>query len=261
MTLHKTEIFLLLIPLFLGQEVILKAQQTNLQFLPANSPSFSTETTRDISMSYSGINAPGMRLGGLDLSLSFSKRKMHSASGGSIGTTLFGVVGPGKTKAGATEKDIVGTSLHLRPEFHSFRGKHLSLYVSIPFSAANFDIGTNKKNTASFYNFMSGLQTGAALRADTGSLVLGLCSGFGLMTGYKEIYEGGVYLSNLHSGWISPFVIWEAGFDILEVKKEIKLSLFYQHFFDSPSNGAVNSLNAQFTIGWNGLGQKLRKKT
>lgn len=231
------------------------AQQSNLQVLAPPSIAVSDSRTRDISCGYSSVSGDRVNVGALDINTVFGQRESSSTYRSfSAGTALVGGVGPERLFLGQASKDINGVTIHMSGSKHYFYGEgdypRRMLLVSIPASFGKFTIGNNNKEEIQVYNFLAGLQGGAALNIRAGNFLATPSAVFGVMGGYRERYDGGVYYSNLNSGGVRPFGVFTLGADLAYIPGHARLSAAYQRTLSSGRDRAMDSVMFQLIIGW-----------
>lgn len=241
---------------------VLHAQQTNVQVLVPPLLDASRPNARDISGGYVAMHGENVDINGIDLNTLFGGRTSSSTySSFTAGAALLGTVGEGEMSLGAVKKDFSGVTLHMSGTKYYFEGERSSprwvLFGGIPVSVGSFGIGKDKnKDEVTVYNFIAGIQGGAALNVKTGGLVTTPYAMISLLGGYREKYKGGTYWDNLDSGGIGPFAVLTLGADLAYLPKQFKLSAIYQRTFKSDNNAAMDSLMFQFTLGWDVWGSK-----
>ncbi|PKM99023.1 MAG: hypothetical protein CVU79_00455 [Elusimicrobia bacterium HGW-Elusimicrobia-3] len=237
------------------------AQQNNLHVLPPPSVDFSRERTRDISAGYASVGGARINAGCLDVNLTFGSRTSSSTyRSTSFGTALIGGVGPERVYLDQVKKDINGVTIHASGNKHYLFGRgeypRWALLTSIPLSFGSFTIGNNNKEETAVYNFLTGLQGGAALNYKAGDYMLTPSLAAGLLGGYREKYKGGVYLKNLRSGVVKPFLVLTLGAELHYLPRQFKAAAAWQRAFSSGEDRATDSLMLQFSFGWDFWGRR-----
>lgn len=237
------------------------AQQNNLHVLPPPSVDFYRGKTRDISVGYSSVGGDRINAGCLDVSVTFGSRTSSSTYHSvNMGTALIGGVGPERVYLGEAKKDINGVTIHASGNEHYLFGAgeypRWALLTSIPFSFGSFTIGNNNKEESVGYNFLAGLQGGAALNYKAGDYLLTPSVAAALLSGYREKYKGGVYLANLNSGILKPFLVLTLGAEVNCLPRQFKASAAWQKSLSSGEDRATDALLVQFAFGWDYWGRK-----
>lgn len=240
------------------------SQQSNLQVLVPPSLDLSSARTRDFALGYSSVGGARVNAGCLDVTLTFAARVSSSVySGGNLGTALVGGLGPDRLYLGQTKKDISGVTMHATAFRYRMYGGGDSprrmLIASVPLSFGSFTIGNNNKEETTVYNLLAGLQGGGALNYRPGRFMLTPAVLGAVMGGYKERYNGGVYYSNLNSGWVKPFFVTTVSADLLYMPKNLRLSAAWQHTFSSGEDRATDAAMVQLAFGWETWGRKKAK--
>lgn len=237
------------------------AQQNNLHVLPPPSVDFYRGNTRDISAGYASVGGDRINAGCLDVSVTFGSRASSSTyRSASFGTALIGGLGPERIYFDQVKKDINGVTIHASGSKHYFFGgedyPRWALLASIPFSFGSFTIGNNNKEETAVYNFLTGLQGGAALNYKAGGYVFTPSVMAGLLGGYMEKYKGGVYLANLRSGIVKPFLTLTLGAELNYLPRQFKAAAAWQRSFSSGEDRAADSLMLRVSFGWDSWGRK-----
>lgn len=237
------------------------AQQNNLHLLPPPSVDFSREKTRDISAGYASVGGSRINAGCLDVSVTYGARNSSATyNSASFGTALIGGVGPERIYLDQARKDINGVTIHASGSRHYLFGRgeypRWALLTSIPFSFGSFTIGNNNKEETAVYNFLTGLQGGAALNYKAGDYMLTPSVMAGLLGGYREKYRGGVYLKNLRSGAVKPFLVLTLGAEVNFLPRQLKAAAAWQRAFSSGEDRAADSFMLQVAFGWDSWGRK-----
>lgn len=207
---------------------------------------------REISASYIWMHGKKVDLNGIDINASISEATSDNrAFNFTLGAALLGSYLGGEIDIDNSKRDASGLLLHGSLNFEYLvverSSSSLALFMGVPFSFGNFII-ENPVEDVTLYNLMAGLQGGARLgfkRADFAASPFVMVN---LMGGYRERYDGGVYLENLDPGGIPIFAVISSGLDITYLPVNLKLSGIYQRTFASGENEPMDTTMIQLGV-------------
>jgi hypothetical protein len=197
-----------------------------------------------ISASYIRMHGERIDLNGIDINALFRRAISNTTSSNfTIGAALLGSLLDGDMDIDTVKRDLSGVVVHGSYDREYIVMKKTSssliLFWGIPLSLGNFIIENEEDVT--LYNLMAGLQGGARLGLEMGDFRCSPLVMVNLMGGYRERYDGGVYLENLNSGGIPLFAVISSGLEILYRPLNLTLSGIYQRTFESGDNKPIDT--------------------
>ncbi len=234
----------------------LRAQQGNLQMLLPPSVDFSREKTRDFGGGYVDAHGSRVSLGGLDVTATFGERKSSSTYNSSaFGVALLGLPNNETIHVYGVTRDLSGICFHGGSTRHYLYGRadgfpRRALFVSVPVSFGSYSIIQGSKEEGKFYNFLVGMQGGAALNLRAGSWLATPSAMLGAMGGYKETYKGGTYFKNMRSGGVRPFGLAALALELTYLPAELRLRTAWQRATGNGTERAVDYVSWTLTMGW-----------